>query len=65
VDAVEFVLAVQKLEPLHVPSDMACVSHDLEVFHGSDKAFCVLLEISLVAERQRTLSLIENFQSEL
>ena len=64
-DAVEFVLAVQKLEPIHVPGDMACVSHDLEILHGSDEAFCMLLKISLIAERQRGLSLIENFQSEL
>ena len=57
-NAVEFVLLLQKLEPLHVPGDMAGVRHDLEVFHGSNKPLLLLLEISLVGERQRRLGLL-------
>ena len=30
-NAIEFVLGIQKLKPLHVPSDMASVRHDLEI----------------------------------
>ena len=62
-NAVEFVLGVQKLEPLHVPGDMASVRHDLEIFHGSNETLLLLLEISLVAERQRRLCLIFNTSS--
>src|SRR6516225_7992552 len=47
-NAVEVVLLVQKLESLHVPSDMACVRHDLEVGHGSDKPPFLFLEIFCV-----------------
>ena len=63
-DAVEFVLRIQKLKPLHVPGDMASVSHDLEIFHGSNKSLLLLLEISLVGERQRRLRLFQDLQRE-
>ena len=38
-NAIEFVLGIQKLEPLHVPSDMAGISHDLEIFIGAISPF--------------------------
>ena len=63
-DAVEFVLLVEELEPLHVPGDMAGVGHDLEVFHRSNQTLLLLLEISLVGERQRRLRLFQDLQRE-
>ena len=64
-NAVEFVLLVQKRKPLHVPGDMAGVCHDLEIFHGSNEPPPLLLEISLVGKRQRRVSLAEHIQREL
>ena len=63
-NAVEFVLRIQKLKPLHVPGDMAGVRHDLEILHRSNEALLLLLEISLVGERQRRLCLLEHVQRE-
>ena len=48
--AVEFVVLVQKLKPLHVPGNMAGVRHDLEIFHGSNEPALLLLNVSLVGE---------------
>ena len=42
-DAVEFILLVQKLKSLHVPGDMAGFRHDFEVFHGGDQPLLILL----------------------
>ncbi len=61
-NAVEVVLLVQKLKPLHVPRDMARVRHDLEVFHRSDEAALLLVEISLVGERQSGARLLEHIE---
>ena len=63
-NAVELLLLVQELKPLHVPSDMAGVRHDLEIFHGSNEALLLLLEISLVSKRQCGLGLLEHLESE-
>jgi hypothetical protein len=62
-NAVEIVLLVEELKPLHVPSDMACVRHDLEVGHGSDKPLLLFLEIFCVAERQAGARLLKDIQS--
>ena len=62
VNAVEVVLLVQKLKPLHVPGDMARVRHDLEVFHGRDEAALLLVEIPRVGERQAGAGLLEHVQ---
>ena len=64
-DAVELVLCIEKLEPLHVPRHMAGIGHDLEVLHRRDEALLLLLEVSLVGERQRGLGLLEHVQREL
>ena len=61
-NAVEFLLRVQKLEPLHVPGDMASIRHDLEIFHRSNQSLLLLLEISFIGERQRGLGLLEHVQ---
>ena len=63
-NAVEFLLFFQELKPLHVPGDVAGVRHDLEIFHGSNESFLLLLEISLVGKRQRRLCLLEHIQRE-
>ena len=57
-NAVELLLLLQELKPLHVPGDMAGVRHDLEVLHRSDEPLLLLLEISLVGKRQRRLRLL-------
>ncbi len=51
VDAVELVLLIQELEALHVPRYMAGIGHDLEVFHRSDEALLLLLDIPRIGER--------------
>jgi hypothetical protein len=48
-NAVEVLLLLQELEPLHVPGDMAGIRHDLECLHGSDEALLLLLESFLSA----------------
>ncbi len=63
-DAVEIILLVQKLKPLHVPGDMAGIRHDLEVFHGGDKPLLILLEIPRVREWQAFARLLEDLQRE-
>ena len=55
-NAVEFFLLFQKLKSLHIPSDMATVRHDLEIFHRSNEPLFLLFEVSLVTERQRGLA---------
>ena len=64
-DAVEFDVFVQKLKPLHVPSDMAGIRHDLEILHGSDEPLLLLLEIPLIGEWQSSLGLPKCVQREL
>ena len=43
---------------------MASIRHDFEIFHGSNETLLLLLEISLVGERQRRLSLLEHILRE-
>ena len=62
-DAVEFVLLVEELEPLHVPGDVAGIGHDLQVLHRGDQALLLLLEIPRVGERQRRLGLASSTSS--
>ena len=64
-DAVEFVLLIQELEPLHVPGDMAGIGHDLQVLHRSDEALLLLLEVPLVGKWQGRLGFVQNLQREL
>ena len=64
-DAVEVLSRIQKLKALHVPGDMASVSHDLEIFHRSNEPLPLLLEISFVGERQSLLRLFQYLQREL
>ena len=64
VNAVEVFLFFQELKPLHVPGDVAGVGLDLEILHRSDEALLLLLEISLVGERQRGLGLLEHLERE-
>ncbi len=61
-NAVEFVLRIQELKPLHVPRHVARVRHDLEIFHGSNQSLLLLLEIPLVGERQHSRSPLEHLQ---
>ncbi len=63
-DAVEVVLLVQELKPLHVPGDMAGIRHDFEVFHGGDEPLLLLLEIPRVRERQAFARLLQDLQRE-
>ena len=65
VNAVEVVLLLQKLEPLHVPSNVASVGLDLHLLHRGDEAPLLLLEVALVSERQRALRLGEYLLGEL
>ena len=51
-NAVEVLLLVEELEPLHVPGDVAGVGHDLQFLHRSDQPLLLLLEIPCVGERQ-------------
>ena len=64
-NAVEIVLLVEELKPLHVPGDVARVRHDLEVRHGSDQPLLLLLEILGIAERQLVARLLEHIQSKI
>jgi hypothetical protein len=59
VDAVEVLLLLQELKPLHVPGHVAGVRLDLEVLHRGDEAFFLLLEVLPVGERQPGLGLLE------
>ena len=65
VNAVEVVLLLQELEPLHVPGDVAGVGLDLHLLHRGDEAPLLLLEVPLVSERQRALGLGEYLLGEL
>ena len=59
-NTVEVVLLVQELEPLHVPGNVAGISHDLEVFHRSDKPPSVLIKIPGVGKRQTGAGLLKH-----
>ena len=43
---------------------MACVGLDLEIFHRSNETLLLLLEISLIAERQRRFRLFQHLLRE-
>ena len=64
-DAVEVVLLMQELKPLHVPSDVAGVGPDLQVLHGSDKPPSVLLDVPRVGKRQAGACLLEYIEGVL
>ena len=51
-NAVELVLLIEELKPLHVPGDMAGIRHDLQVRHRGDQAPLLLVEVPRVGERQ-------------
>ena len=55
-DAVEFLFLVQESKPLHIPSDVSGVRRDLEILHGGNEPFLLLLKIPRVCERQRSLA---------
>jgi hypothetical protein len=50
-DDVNIVLPGEELKPLHVPGDMAGISHDLEIFHRGNQTPRMLLKISFIGER--------------
>ena len=63
-NAVEFFVLIEELKPL-MPSDVTSIGHDLEIFHRSDEAFLLLLEISLVGKRQVGFCPLQHLESEL
>ena len=64
-NAVELVLLVEELKPLHVPGDVPCVRHDLEVRHLGDQPLLLLVEVPRVGERQTGARLLEHVHGEL
>ena len=58
-DAVEFILLVEELEPLHVPGDMAIGAMIFMSASGRSAPF-LLLEITPVGEGQLRPSLVQN-----
>ena len=65
VDAVEFFLLVQKLEPLHVPGNMTGIRLDLQLLHRGNQPLLLFLEIPGVAEWQGRLCFLQCVQREL
>ena len=53
---------IQELKSFHVPSDMASIRHDLEIFHRGNEASLLFLEISLIGKWQIGLCLLEHIQ---
>lgn len=55
-------LSIRKLEPRHIPRDVASLCHDLEIFHGSNKPPFLFFDIAHIRKRQATTRLLEYFE---
>ena len=63
-DAVEVILLVEELEPLHVPCDMTRIRLDLQFLHWGNEPLLLFVEVAGIAEGKGRFGLLQDVQRE-